>query len=56
MFISHCVLLDSLQQRPQSAHTDRVEGGGERGEEKEERGRQIDEKERIPLYTAFSVI
>lgn len=56
VFISHCVLLDSLQQHPQSAHTDSRRRKVERGEEKKERGRQIEEKERIPLYTALSVI
>lgn len=52
VFISHCVLLDSLQQRPLCAHTDSRRRKVARGE----RGRQIDEKERIPLYVTFTVM
>lgn len=57
VFISHCVLLDSLQQHPQSAHTDsRRRKSRPRGGKGGKGGTNRREKGRPPVYTAFSAV
>lgn len=61
VFISHSVLLDSFQQHPPSSRTQSVgeeekSKDGKKTMKERKRRRQLDEKGRILLYAAFSMI